>query len=93
MANNSAQDRYATPLTVKKLEDGRMVYRSCRPRGVKNNSLRDVVVPATDVMRMDKVSYNAYGSSQRWWKIAAANRRVDGSMYFKPGSDVIIPSE
>mgnify|MGYP007089350295 CR=1 FL=1 len=90
--STNAQDRYATPLVTKKLPDGKVVFRSARPISIKPKPLTDIEITASDVLRMDKLARNAYGSVQDWWVIASANGRVDGSLFFRPGSQVVIPS-
>lgn len=92
MASN-IQARYSNLLRVKKLSSGKLVYRSARPRPITYNPLRDVAITANDIRRMDNLAFNTYGDQSQWWKIAAANRRVNGSLYFKPGEEIIIPNE
>ena len=69
------------------------MYNSAIPKGYRPSPGTDVTIPATDVLRMDKLAHDIYGSPIDWWKIAAANRRVDGSLYFRPGSDIILPQD
>lgn len=93
MPIKNPQDRYENALETKRLPNGKLVYRSARPKRANLNPLSDVTIKASDVRRMDRLAKNAYGNTMDWWKIAAANRRVDGSLYFRPGSDIIIPSD
>ena len=88
---STPQDRYSTPLTTRKLEDGRVVFLSARPESIKPTPFKDVEVLAAQKTRMDVLANNAYGSAQNWWVIASANGRVDGSLFFRPGSKIIIP--
>lgn len=87
------QDRYDTPLNTKKLPDGKVVYRSLRPKTIIPNPITDVQITATEGTRMDILANNVYGSSTDWWLIASANGRFKGSLYFKPGSSIIIPKK
>lgn len=86
---NRPDDRYVK-LETKRLPDGRVVYRSCRPRAVETNEA-DASFEASSTDRMDVVAHNVYGSAMDWWRIAAANKRVDGSLFLKLGTTVIIP--
>jgi hypothetical protein len=89
----SLQDRYANPLKQKQLPNGKMVYRSLRPRSIKPDILNDSQINADDTIRMDKLAANVYSDQFDWWRIASANGRFQGSMFFKPGSIIIIPAE
>jgi len=85
-----AQDRYATQLESTKLPDGRTVFKTAIPRTVTTN-IDDVSIAAGERDRADIIANNVYSSAMDWWRIAAANARVDGSLYFTPGQNVIIP--
>lgn len=93
MAINNPQERYDTTMEVRRLPNGRMVYRSLRPKSIKISPGTDIEIAATDATRMDKVAHDVYGSAMTWWRIASANGRVDGSLYFKPGTKIIIPTK
>lgn len=82
-------DRYRK-LEVKKLEDGRNVYRSSIPISISTTD-SDSKFIAGELDRMDILAKNIFGSAQEWWRIAAANKKVNGSLHFKPGQTVIIP--
>lgn len=92
MASINPQDRYDTTLETKKLPNGRLVYKSARPKSIKPNTATDVLLVATDVARMDKISNDAYNTPMNWWKIASANGRVDGSLYFRQGTTIVVPA-
>lgn len=87
------QERYDTPLDTRILPSGRIVYRSLLPSAIIPDPLTDVQITATDTIRMDMLAHNVYGDASMWWKIAAANGRADGSMYFKAGSRIVIPGK
>ena len=83
------EDRYVR-LEKKTLPDGRVVYKSARPRPVVVSDT-DTVVDATITDRCDVIAANVYGSAMDWWRVAAANGRINGSLFLKPGTKVIIP--
>ena len=87
------QDRYDTPLQYKQLPNGKIVYRSLRPRTIIPDALNDSEIVANDTIRMDNLAVNVYGDQHSWWRIAAVNGRFNGSMFFRPGSIIIIPAE
>lgn len=85
-----AQDRYVNKLEATVLPDGRRVFLTARPRTVSIN-VDDVVISASDRDRADIMANNVYSSAMDWWRIAAANAKVDGSLHFTPGQTVVIP--
>jgi nucleoid-associated protein YgaU len=84
------EDRYVN-LEVKTLENGRRVYKSARPKSVYVNTDIDVTLIGNERDRMDVIAKNVYGSPMDWWRIAAANRRVNGSLHVLPNTPIIIP--
>mgnify|MGYP003296379362 CR=1 FL=1 len=86
------EDRYRK-LETKTLPNGRVVYKSAIPLVVEADSLSDISMVANERDRMDIIAHNVYGSAEDWWRIAAANKRVDGSLHLTPGQTVLIPKE
>jgi hypothetical protein len=84
------EDRYIR-LTTQTLADGRVVYKSAIPVTVTTNPLTDLSFTAGERDRMDILANNQYGSSMDWWRIAAANKQVNGSLYIRPGIKLNIP--
>lgn len=83
------EDRYVQ-LTTKTLKNGQVVYTSAIPitPAVTDDDIRLV---ASETDRMDIIANNVYGAPEEWWRIAAANRLVKGSLHFKPNTTIIIP--
>ena len=92
MSTPTVQDRYATTLATKQLPNGRVVYVSLRPLSIKPKPLTDNTLTATDAVRMDKVANDIYRSPLNWWRIASANGLVNGSLFFRDGTTIVIPS-
>jgi hypothetical protein len=84
------QDRYIS-LKTKTLPDGTEVYKSAIPQTVEVNENTDITLVANERDRMDTLAYNIFGNASDWWKIAAANKHVNGSLHIKPGTTLIIP--
>jgi nucleoid-associated protein YgaU len=83
------EDRYVK-LETKTLPDGRTVYKSARPITVSvDDADRSIVANERD--RLDIMANNVYGTPSDWWKLAAANKHVRGSLHVKPGTKLIIP--
>jgi hypothetical protein len=89
---SNPEDRYIK-LETKVLPNGKTVYKSAIPKSITPDELNDLQIIASDADRMDVLAHNAYGSAQSWWKIAAANKRTNGSLFFKPGTTIFIPKE
>lgn len=85
----SPDERY-TKLEIKLRADGKPVYKSARPATVLT-SPTDVTLYASETDRLDVIANNVYGSPEAWWRIAAANRLVNGGISIVPGSKLLIP--
>lgn len=85
------QDRYDTKVEVRTIESNKRVYRSLRPRAIEPDPTSDIEIEASDATRMDKLSGDTFGSALDWWRFASVNGNFKGSMYFKPGTKIIIP--
>ena len=84
------EERYVK-LETKRRADGKLVYRSCRPATVLADSNNDLITYANEMDRLDVIAHNVYGSAESWWKIAAANQQVNGSLTVRPGTKLLIP--
>lgn len=86
----SPNERYFK-LDIKQLPDGRVVYAPAIPVTVIGDPLTDTSFVASDLDRLDIIANNVYGSAMSWWRIAAANKNVNGSLHIKPGTNIIVP--
>lgn len=89
----ATQDRYANQLDLRTLDNGKIVYRSARPKAIQSSPLTDVSITANDALRADVIASNVYGDATQWWRIASVNRPFAGSLFFRPGMNIIIPSK
>jgi len=84
-------DRYRGNKT-KKLDDGRVVYKS---KIYPNIPLRDddtyIVTQTGD--RLDTISYKYYGTSSYWWIVASANNIHDATFGLEDGTILRIPKD
>lgn len=85
-----SQVRYSNELRQVKLADGRTVYATARPKVIKTD-VQDIVITADERDRADIIANNVYASAQEWWRIASGNGKVNGSLHFTPGQQIIIP--
>jgi len=53
----------------------------------------DIYVRTTPGDRLDLLSYNYYGDSNKWWLIAEANAVGKGSFVLEPGTLLRIPQQ
>ena len=76
--------------TIKKVKDGRTVYRS---KLYPTIPLRDddVYVASETGDRLDTLAYQYYDDSSLWWIIAAANNIHDAPFGLKDGTILRIP--
>lgn len=88
--SSKSQDRYDTQLTIKKLPDGRTVYAPAIPRSIQP-AIDDIIITTSADNRADIIAQNAFGDASDWWRIIAANGNFDGSIFFNPGIQIIIP--
>ena len=92
MANFDEYNRYLK-VETKILPDGREVYASLIPITIAPNEITDLVIVVNEVDRLDIIAQNVYGDPHQWWRIAAANHRVNGGMHVQPGTKLVIPSK
>ncbi len=83
------EDRYVK-LETTTLANGKVVYKSARPKPI-DTTPSDITITAADGDRLDIIANNVYGSPSQWWRIAAANRHVNGSLFLRPGTQLLIP--
>jgi hypothetical protein len=84
------EDRYVK-LETTTLPSGRVVYKTARPRQVLIDEDTDLTLTGNEKDRMDILASNVYGDAGEWWRIAAANRHVNGSLHVKPNTDITLP--
>lgn len=76
---------------TKKLNDGRLVYRSKRyPNIPKSND--DIYVITQGGDRLDSLANDYYSDSSLWWIIASANNIHDATFAVPDGTELRIPS-
>lgn len=83
------EDRYEN-LQIITLSNGKTVYRSCRPVNVVENT-NDQLMVTDEEDRLDILASTVYGSPEDWWKLAALNKHVNGSLHTRPGTILRIP--
>ena len=71
---------------------GTMVYRTTMPTRIEP-AIDDLIITVGEGDRMDVLANKYYGSASLWYIIAAANNITNGSMHFKPGEKIRIPSK
>ncbi len=85
------EDRYVK-LDTKTLPDARLVYKSARANDVVPTDT-ELRIISDEKDRLDIIARSVYGSPVEWWRLAAANRRVDGSLHSLPGKEIVIPKK
>lgn len=77
-------------LETKVLPNGKTVYKPTIPKTVKPN-FSDAEVVAGDADRFDTIAYNLYGDADKWWRIASANRLVNGTLHIPSNTTIKVP--
>jgi|TARA_B110000977_G_C10669257_1_gene334999 hypothetical protein len=81
--------RYLTN-EVKKLNDGRIVYKSkLYPKIPKSDE--DIYIVTQDGDRLDTIAYQFYEDASLWWLVASANNVHDAPFALKSGTELRIP--
>ena len=82
--------RYLNNVSIKKTDEGKRYYSSAIPQD-PTPELIEYVYEARMGDRWDTLAYKYFGSPALWYVIANANNAVNGSIFIKPGTLVIIP--
>jgi len=77
--------------TARKLEDGRVVYRT-RVTNTIPKSDRDVYIVTQTGDRLDTIAYQFLGDQSLWYIIAKANNIHDPSFAVEDGTTLRIPA-
>lgn len=82
--------RYQTEIVVKRTTDGKRYYSTVIPiNPIKDTVEYSIVTRIGD--RWDTLAHKYLGSASLWYVIANANNSLNGSIFIKPGTTVIIP--
>lgn len=82
--------RYQNSITVKKTDSGKRFYSSAIPEDY-NPTVIEYTYKARVGDRWDTIAYKYLGNAALWYKIANANGGLNGSIFIKPGTIIIIP--
>ncbi len=74
----------------KKLDDGRVVYRSCIYPNIPLSD-NDIYIVTQQGDRLDSLSHQFYSDTSLWWIIATANNIHDGSLSVPDGTTLRVP--
>jgi nucleoid-associated protein YgaU len=83
--------RYLTNFQISTTRDGRRYFQS----GITNIIPPDIfqyTIIAQDGDRFDTLASRYYKDASKWWIIAKANNLLNGTMFVKGGTQLIIPS-
>lgn len=82
--------RYITPPTINKTDSGIRYYNTVIPEPVQLRG-NETIYEAKIGDRWDLLAYRYYYDASLWYLIAKANNSLNGSIFIKPGTMVIIP--
>ena len=82
--------RYSNDIFIDRTEQGKRYYSSAIPENPQPDDVQ--YIHETRIGdRWDTLAYKYLGSATLWYVIANANGGLNGSIFIKPGSRVIIP--
>jgi hypothetical protein len=82
--------RYQNTITVKKTDEGNRYYTSVIPVDPTEDQIQ-YTHEARMGDRWDTIAYKYLGSAALWYVVANANNGLNGSIFIKPGTIIIIP--
>lgn len=82
--------RYTTPLTISKTDSGVRYFDTVIPTPVELRG-NEILYETKIGDRWDLLAYQYYRNASLWYIIAKANNGLNGSIFIKPGTTVIIP--
>lgn len=84
--------RYQNDVIVKKMESGKRFYSSAIPEDPIRNKI-EYTYQARMGDRWDTIAYKYLGNAALWYKVANINGGLNGSIFIKPGTIIVIPEE
>lgn len=82
--------RYKNVISVEKTDDGKRYYTSAMPADMLSQTVQ-YTYTARMGDRWDTIAFKYLGSATLWYVIANANNSLNGSIFIKPGTVIIIP--
>lgn len=82
--------RYQNSVTITKTESGKRYYSSTIPADPVRNTI-EYTYKARIGDRWDTIAYKYLGNAALWYKVANANGGLNGSIFIKPGTIIVIP--
>lgn len=82
--------KYINSLFINQNKEGKRIYSTALPTSYDTSTSRYSVI-ADFGDRWDNIAYQYYGDAKYWYAIAMANGGVNGSIFIKPGTEIIIP--
>jgi len=84
--------RYKNTVGIRRTDTGKRYYSSVIPVDpIPEDFQYEHVARMGD--RWDTIAYKYLGSASLWYVIANANNGLNGSIFIKPGTKIIIPQE
>jgi nucleoid-associated protein YgaU len=84
--------RYQNIIDIKRTDEGKRYYTSAVPVDPIEEAIQYEYV-ARQGDRWDTIAYKYLGSATLWYVIANANGGLNGSIFIKPGTKIIIPQQ
>lgn len=82
--------RYKNNIEIKKLDNGKRYYSSVIPEDYVPRRV-EYTHEARVGDRWDTIAYKYLGNAALWYTVANANGGLNGSIFIKPGTIIVIP--
>lgn len=82
--------RYLQEPIIKKTETGKRYYSTVIPTDLPEEKIEYTYTTRIGD-RWDTIAYKYLGSAKLWYLVANANNSLNGSIFIKPGTTIIIP--
>lgn len=82
--------RYQNDVTIEKTESGKRYYTSAIPENSATEQVQ-YTYRARIGDRWDTLAYKYLGNAALWYVVARTNNALNGSIFIKPGTTIIIP--
>jgi nucleoid-associated protein YgaU len=84
--------RYLNDVKINKTPIGKRIYTSAIPTDSIQNTI-EYTYNTRIGDRWDTIAHKYLGSAALWYVIANANSGLNGSIFIKPGTTIIIPQD
>lgn len=83
--------RYQDSVSIRLTDSGKRYYSTAIPDNPAPVNTISYTYTTRIGDRWDTIAYKYLGSAALWYMVANANNKLDGSIFIKPGTTIVIP--